>query len=102
MIPAFIADELSYEELERFMEHIETCESCKEELSIQFLVEVGLNSLEAGDTFALQQELNMALDEAEKRVQVYRAFKQGVFILGCAGIALALVLVIFLILYFLG
>ncbi len=57
MIPAFIADELSYEELELFMEHTEACESCKEELSIQFLVEVGLNSLEAGNTFALQQEL---------------------------------------------
>ncbi len=44
----------------------------------------------------------MALEEAEKRVQVYRAFKHSIFILGCAGIALALILVIFLILYFLG
>ena len=51
MIPSFIVGELSYRELEQFMEHMEECESCKEELSIQFLVEVGLNSLEAGNTF---------------------------------------------------
>lgn len=102
MIPAFIADDLSYEELERFMEHIEECENCREELSIQFLVEVGLNSLEAGNTFDLQQELNIALEEVEKRVQVYRFFRQSVFVLGCIGIAAALLAVVFLVLYFLG
>lgn len=102
MIPLFIADELSYEELERFMEHIEECESCREELSIQFLVEVGLNSLEAGNTFDLQQELNLALEEAEKRVQVYRFFRQSVFVLMCVGIAAGLLAVILLLLYFLG
>ncbi len=100
MIPSFIGDEISYEELERFMKHIEECESCREELSIQFLVEVGLNSLEAGDTFDLQQELNIALEEAEKRVQVYRFFKQSVFVLGCIGNVSALLAVILLLIYF--
>ncbi len=87
MIPSFIADELSFRELEQFMEHIDECESCKEELSIQFLVEVGLNSLEAGNTFDLQQELNIALEEAAKRVQVYRFFRHSAFVLACVGIA---------------
>lgn len=102
MIPAFVADELSYEELERFMEHIEECESCREELSIQFLVEVGLNSLEAGNTFDLQQELNMALEEAEKRVQVFRFFRQSLFVLMCVGIAAGLLAAILMIIYFFG
>lgn len=102
MIPAFIADELSHRELEQFMEHIGECGSCKEELSIQFLVEVGLNSLEAGNTFDLQQELNMALEEAEKRVQVYRFFRQSGFVLACVGIAAGLIGMILLALYFLG
>ncbi len=90
MIPSFIADELSFRELEQFMEHIDECESCKEELSIQFLVEVGLNSLEAGNTFDLQQELNIALEEAAKRVQVYRFFRHSAFVLACVGIAAAI------------
>lgn len=102
MIPEFIVDELSYEELEHFMEHIEECDSCREELSIQFLVEVGLNSLEAGHTFDLQQELNIALEEAEKRVQVYRFFRQSAFVLMCVGIVAALIAVFLLLIYFLG
>ena len=81
MIPAFILRELSCRELERFMEHMEECENCKEELSIQFLVEVGLNSLEAGNTFDLQEELNTALEEARKKVKIYRFFHHGLFIL---------------------
>ena len=63
---------------------------------------MGLNSLEAGNTFDLQQELNLALEEAEKRVQVYRFFSRGAFILGCIGIAAGLLAAIFLVLYLLG
>lgn len=101
-IPAFIWGELSGRELERFMEHIEECENCKEELSIQFLVEVGLNSLEAGNTFDLQEELNTALGEAEKRVRMYRFFRRSLFILGCIGIAAVLLATMLLILNFAG
>ena len=41
MIPLFLKDELETEELREFMEHIESCEDCKEELTIQFLVTEG-------------------------------------------------------------
>ena len=78
MIPSFIVGELSYRELEQFMEHMEECESCKEELSIQFLVEVGLNSLEAGNTFDLQEELDGAMEEAAGKVRLY-LFSDTVF-----------------------
>ncbi len=78
MIPSFIVGELSYRELEQFMEHMEECESCKEELSIQFLVEVGLNSLEAGNTFDLQEELDGAMEEAAGKVRLYH-FSDTVF-----------------------
>mgnify|MGYP002508332208 CR=1 FL=1 len=102
MIPAFISKELSYRELERFMEHMEECDNCREELSIQFLVEVGLNSLEAGNTFDLQEELNTALEEARKKVKIYRFFRHGLFILECIGIAAVLLLTVLLILNFAG
>lgn len=102
MIPAFIDGELSYKELEQFMEHVNECESCFEELSIQFLVEVGLNSLEAGNTFDLQEELITAMEEAERKVQIYRFFKQSILVLGCIGIAALGLTVVLLILYFLG
>ena len=100
MIPAFITGELSYKELEQFMGHLEECENCREELSIQFLVDVGLNSLEAGNTFDLQEELHEALEEAEGKVQLYRFLRQGLFILGCVAGAAVLVLGLLLILNF--
>ncbi len=81
MIPSFIVGELSYRELEQFMEHMEECESCKEELSIQFLVEVGLNSLEAGNTFDLQEELDGAMEEAAGKVRLYHFFRHGLLVL---------------------
>ena len=102
MIPACILRELSCRELERFMEHMEECENCKEELSIQFLVEVGLNSLEAGNTFDLQEELNTALEEARKKVKIYRFFHHGLFILECIGIAAVLLLAVLFVLNFAG
>lgn len=102
MIPAFIAKEISYRELERFMEHMEECESCREELSIQFLVEVGLNSLEAGNTFDLQEELDTAMEEATGRVRIYHFFRHSLLAFECIGIAAALLAVLLLLLHFAG
>ena len=36
MIPQFLSDDLTTEELREFMEHIENCTDCKEELTIEF------------------------------------------------------------------
>ncbi|NBJ91605.1 zf-HC2 domain-containing protein [Parablautia muri] len=64
MIPAFLADDLDTEDLRDFMEHVDNCEECMEELSIQFLVLEGLARLEAGNVFDLQNELKVRLEEA--------------------------------------
>ena len=36
-IPLFLRDDLDTDDLREFMEHIDKCEECREELSIQFL-----------------------------------------------------------------
>lgn len=97
MIPAFINGELRYKDLEQFVEHIQECASCKEELSIQFLVNIGLINLEAGNTFDLQKELEDALEDAYRKVRVYKFLRQSIFILALIGIVMALlVLLLFL------
>ena len=65
MIPLFLEDELDTEELRDFMEHIDKCAECKEELSIQFLVTEGLSRLEAGNVFDLQHELSDRIGDAD-------------------------------------
>jgi hypothetical protein len=64
MIPDFINRKLDYFELKNFSRHLEDCDSCREELVIQFLVSEGIQRLEEGDAFDLQKELDSRLDDA--------------------------------------
>lgn len=49
----FLNHDLNSRELKGFMEHISDCKDCKEELSIQFLIQEGMIRLEEGSTFDL-------------------------------------------------
>lgn len=93
-IPYFLDDELDGSRLEEFVEHVETCPECKEELSIQFLVAEGLERLEGGNNFNLQKELVMKLEDAQHRINVHRTLWH---ILVCleAAVAVAIVIALF-------
>ena len=67
-IPYFLQDELDGRELEEFIGHVESCPECREELSIQFLVAEGMERLERGSNFNLQEELLAKLEEAHRRI----------------------------------
>lgn len=67
-IPQFLSDELYMEELRQFLEHIESCEECREELTIEFLVSEGLVRLEAGAVFDLQKELADRIAGAQRQL----------------------------------
>ena len=68
LIPLFLDDDLDNRELSEFLSHVETCPGCKEELTIQFLVKVGMKRLEDGNTFNLRNELDALLVDANKRL----------------------------------
>lgn len=74
-IPAFLDDELDGSDLAEFVEHIEECPECKEELSIQFLVTEGMEQLERGNNFNLQEALVKTLDSADDRIRVNRVLR---------------------------
>ncbi len=78
-IPSFLNDELDGDDLAEFVEHIEDCPECKEELSIQFLVEEGLEQLEQGNSFNLQEALLETLDNADERIRVNRTLRHILF-----------------------
>lgn len=69
LIPGFIDEKLDDRILERFQEHYDTCQECREELAIQFLVARGLVRLEEGSAFDLQKELNRHIEEARRRIR---------------------------------
>lgn len=46
MITKYLNDELSYDELESFLDHISTCENCREELEIYYTLITGMKQLD--------------------------------------------------------
>ena len=69
-IPDFIGRKMDYPEMKRFLEHVDTCANCREELVIQFLIQEGMARLEDGDAFDLQRELQAHLEEARRRIRI--------------------------------
>lgn len=75
LIPIFIKDELNYIELEKFIDHIEECPDCMEEMSIQFLVTEGMVRLEQGSAFDMNQELRSLLEISKSRIRVHKGMQ---------------------------
>ncbi len=90
-IPSFLQDELGGCYLEEFLEHVESCPECEEELTIQLLVTEGLERLETGNNFNLQDELLIKLGGAEHRIRVHRTL---LYILYCLEAAVAAAIII--------
>lgn len=75
-IPLFLSDSLDEESLAEFMEHIRQCKECEEELAIQYLTVEGLARLEEGASFSLDEELNVKLLQADRRIRLNRRIER--------------------------
>ncbi len=96
MISLFLQDELEGKNLEQFVEHIEQCPECKEELSIQFLVSEGMERLEEGNNFNLQNALADRLENAKSHIRVHRGLQHTLICLETA-VAVAILIAILII-----
>lgn len=94
-IPAFIDKKLDFKTMEEFREHYETCSECREELSIQFLVSVGIRHLDNDDDdFDLDSELKKRMVSNEKQIERHRIYMQSqryLITLGCILLGLLLI-----------
>ncbi|WP_026526544.1 zf-HC2 domain-containing protein [Butyrivibrio sp. VCD2006] len=81
MIPDFLGDELDNYSLESFLNHIDSCKSCKEELTIQFLIETGIQRLEDGSTFNLSNELQSTMNDAWTRLRLRKRLLKTAYFL---------------------
>lgn len=99
-ISFFLEDTLENKELAEFVDHMEQCDECKEELSIQFLILEGMTTLEGGNVFDLKKELELRLEKARERLKFRRGIQIFTYAME-AMVALAIVF-IFLLIYFLN
>ncbi len=56
IIPLFLEDKLSGDELSSFLSHIKNCDSCHEEIETKFLINEALSRLEEGESFDIHSE----------------------------------------------
>jgi len=95
-IPSFLDGELDGRDLAEFVEHIEGCPDCMEELSIQFLIAEGMEQLEQGNNFNLQDELLRKLGIADDKIRLNRILRHILLVLECmvvVAVIMALVIV---------
>ncbi len=71
LIPDFMKDRLDYSAMKRFIEHMERCGNCKEELVIQFLVTEGVQRLEDGRAFDLQKEMDQRISRIKRKIKLH-------------------------------
>ena len=101
MIPAYLEDSLDAKELQGFLDHIEHCPECKEELTIQFLISDGLKTLETGDNYDLQSAMDDKVASSHHEIELHnrlfltRNIGVGLVLLMCAIASFAVYYVFF-------
>lgn len=76
LVMPYIKDDLTDEELQEFLEHIETCPNCREELEIYFTVDVGIRQLDSETgNYNIKGALEAALEQSKERLQAIRLLK---------------------------
>lgn len=92
---AFIDNELDERDMEEFVTHIEGCESCWEELAIQYLVTEGMRRLEDGSAFDLNRELQEKLQQTLKRIRYKKKLNAVMLLLEAASVIAVAALSVF-------
>ena len=98
LINQFIGNNMENQIKWQFLDHVESCPSCKEELSIQFLVTKGMERLENGDTFDLNRELRTKINTERHHLQVLKSLQDGLYATEALALLLAALILIMVVL----
>lgn len=96
-IAAFLNGELQDKDAEHFLNHIESCDECKEELSIQYLVREGTARLEGGGSFDLSKDLDVLI--ADSYLSIKKSRRAAWIVYSLEFVALAAVIFILVLVF---
>lgn len=80
-IPTFIAGNMESKDTLAFIRHIRSCKTCMEELSVEYLVLVGVKRLDSASAFNLNDELEDLMLRNEKKARRRKNISIAVFII---------------------
>lgn len=94
-IDAYISDEMSYKEMEEFLDHIKDCPDCYDELETYYTISIGTKYLEEEklESYNIPKMLKEDLREKEKFVRRRHLLIRTALIFGlvfAVGIAISL------------
>lgn len=92
LMPIWLKEDLRGRKANQFLDHMNTCEECREELHIQYLVIEGTARLETASSFNLDEELAMKVARYKLRLKREHIINVAIYWLE----AIALVAVIFI------
>ncbi len=98
LLSKFIDGQCGREQTKEIREHILGCPDCREELTIQFLVQEGMNRVDRDEDFNLDQEIDQLLSPKRRR-HFFLPFSWNVWTILLD--ALSLIVVIAFVLYLL-
>ncbi len=89
----FINEELPEEHMETFLEHVDSCKECKEELEISYSIFWGLKMLqdETADSFHIQQALDKFMTKKREEIRGSQRRKKFLF-----GLFIGFLIVVFI------
>ena len=75
LVMPYIHHELDDRQMEEFLEHIENCENCKEELEIYYTVDVGIRQLDSDTgTYNIKGAMEEDLLASRQRLYTLKVF----------------------------
>ncbi len=96
LVVPYIHDELTIDQLDDFLDHVEYCDNCMEELEIHYMVDVGLRKLDEDDTvYDIVGDLRRKLDESVGHLHRFFTFQVTKYAVGTL-MSMALIVTILL------
>lgn len=93
MVPAFLNDTLDNRSLKEFLEHHRSCETCREEVEIQYLVEKAFNDMDVGEEINLSRDLPAYIEKEANRLRVRERLRITAIVMEIAAVTAAAVTV---------
>ncbi len=95
LVVPYIKDELHMDELDDFLEHVEYCDNCMEELEIHYMVDVGLRKLDEDDAeYDIVGDLQRKLESSAFHIQRFFTFQVTKYAVGTLASMAVLVMIL--------
>ncbi len=94
LIPDFIQENMKWEDARSFLHHLHSCENCKEEMELIYLIQVGLD-MESEVFYNLKEDMNNLISDYQDEIQYNQRLLLLKRIIECAGEAMAWLMVIY-------